>query len=37
MTAYALQLPLSPDWGMRRALLSPSYMTSWDQMWTVQC
>lgn len=30
-------MPLSPDWGMRRALLSPSYMTSWDQMWTVKC
>lgn len=30
-------VPLSPDWGMRRALLSPSYMTSWDQMWTVKC
>lgn len=30
-------VPLSPDWGMRRALLSPSYMTSWEQMWTVKC
>ena len=30
-------VPLTPDWGMRRALLSPSYMTSWDQLWTVQC
>ncbi|MBO2923696.1 Y-family DNA polymerase [Pseudomonas asiatica] len=30
-------VPLTPDWGMRRALLSPSYMTSWEQLWTVQC
>ena len=30
-------VPLAPDWGMRRALLSPSYMTSWDQLWKVQC
>lgn len=30
-------MPLAPDWGMRRALLSPSYMTSWDQLWKVQC
>lgn len=30
-------VPLTPDWGMRRALLSPSYMTSWDQLWRVKC
>lgn len=30
-------VPLTPDWGMRRALLSPSYMTSWEQLWKVQC
>ncbi len=30
-------VPLTPDWGMRRALLSPSYMTSWEQLWNVQC
>lgn len=29
-------VPLTPDWGMRRELLSPSYMTSWDQLWTVK-
>lgn len=29
-------VPLTPDWGMRRALLSPSYMTNWDQLWTVK-
>lgn len=29
-------VPLSPDWGMRRALLSPSYMTNWDQLWKVK-
>ncbi len=30
-------MPLTPDWGMRRALLSPSYMTNWDQLWRVRC
>ena len=30
-------VPLKPDWGMRRALLSPSYMTSWDQLWKGGC
>lgn len=30
-------IPLSPDWGMRRALLSPSYMTSWEHLWQVKC
>lgn len=30
-------MPSSPDWGMRRALLSPSYMTNWDQLWRVRC
>lgn len=30
-------VPLTPDWGMRRALLSPSYMTNWEQLWQVQC
>jgi DNA polymerase V len=29
-------VPLSPDWGMRRAFLSSSYMTNWDQLWKVQ-
>jgi len=30
-------VPACPDWGMRRALLSPSYMTDWNQLWTVGC
>ena len=30
-------VPLTPDWGMRRALLSPSYLTSWEQLWRVRC
>jgi len=30
-------MPQSPDWGMKRTYLSPSYMTSWDEMWTVYC
>lgn len=29
-------MPLAPDWGMRRALLSPSYLTNWDQLWRVR-
>ena len=28
-------VPRAPDWGMRRALLSPSYMTDWGQLWQV--
>lgn len=28
-------MPLAPDWGMRRALLSPSYLTDWHQLWRV--
>lgn len=30
-------VPLTPDWGMRRALLSPSYLTSWEHLWRVRC
>ncbi|MHB9376212.1 Y-family DNA polymerase (plasmid) [Pseudomonas amygdali pv. morsprunorum] len=30
-------MPTRPDWGMRREFLSPSYMTDWDQLWTVNC
>jgi DNA polymerase V len=30
-------MPLSPDWGMRRSFLSPSYMTDWNQLWKVKC
>lgn len=30
-------VPMTPDWGMRRALLSPSYMSNWDQLLEVQC
>lgn len=29
-------VPMAPDWGMRRELLSPSYMTDWDQLWKVK-
>lgn len=29
-------VPMTPDWGMRRQLLSPSYMTNWDQLWKVK-
>lgn len=33
----AAAVPRSPEWGMKRALLSPSYMTDWDQLWCIQC
>lgn len=29
-------VPMTPDWGMRRDFLSPSYMTNWDQLWKVK-
>ncbi|SPO54320.1 DNA polymerase V, subunit C [Pseudomonas sp. JV551A1] len=30
-------VPTSPDWGMRREMLSQSYTTRIDQLWTVKC
>ncbi|MGG4660464.1 Y-family DNA polymerase [Pseudomonas vlassakiae] len=30
-------VPKAPEWAMKRALLSPSYMTDWDQLWRVYC
>ena len=29
-------VPLAPAWGMKREMLSPSYTTRWDQLWTVK-
>lgn len=28
-------VPAKPDWGMRREMMSPSYTTQIDQLWTV--
>ena len=36
-TMRAASVPLAPDWGMRRDMLSPSYTTRLDQLWTVRC
>ncbi|MDL2184676.1 DUF4113 domain-containing protein [Pseudomonas sp. ChxA] len=31
------RVPVSPDWGMKREMLSPSYVPRLDQLWTVKC
>lgn len=31
------RVPFAPEWGMRRELLSPSFMTRLDQLWRVGC
>lgn len=31
------RVPIAPDWGMKREMMSPSYTTRWDQLWTVAC
>lgn len=30
-------VPLNPEWGMRREMMSQSYTTKLDQIWTVRC
>lgn len=30
------RVPVAPDWGMKREMMSPSYTTRWDQLWTVK-
>lgn len=30
-------VPVSPDWGMRREMMSQSFTTRLDQLWTVRC
>lgn len=30
------RVPAAPDWGMKREMMSPSYTTRWDQLWTVR-
>jgi DNA polymerase V len=36
-TLRAASVPLSPDWGMRREMMSQSYTTRLDQLWRVSC
>ncbi|HFD4139987.1 TPA: DUF4113 domain-containing protein [Pseudomonas aeruginosa] len=31
------RVPVTPDWGMKREMLSPNYTTRLDQLWTVKC
>ncbi len=30
------RVPVAPGWGMKRDMMSPSYTTRWDQLWTVK-
>ncbi|RMO19023.1 Ultraviolet light resistance protein RulB [Pseudomonas cichorii] len=36
-TLRAASVPVAPDWGMRRELLSRSYTTRLDELWVVRC
>ncbi|MGE8067096.1 Y-family DNA polymerase [Pseudomonas sp. NPDC089569] len=36
-TLRAASVPASPDWGMRRELMSQSYTTRLEELWTVRC
>ena len=36
-TLRAASVPIDPDWGMRREMMSQSYTTRLDQLWTVSC
>lgn len=36
-TLRTASVPAAPDWAMRRELLSQSYTTRLDQLWTVKC
>ncbi|MBC2771088.1 DUF4113 domain-containing protein [Pusillimonas minor] len=31
------RVPVTPVWNMKREMLSPSYTTRLDQLWTVKC
>lgn len=30
-------MPATPDWGMKRAFLSPRFLSDWNELWTVHC
>ncbi|WP_460353001.1 MULTISPECIES: translesion error-prone DNA polymerase V subunit UmuC [unclassified Pseudomonas] len=36
-TLRAASVPSNPDWGMRREMMSQSYTTKIDQLWTILC
>ncbi|WKV82632.1 translesion error-prone DNA polymerase V subunit UmuC [Pseudomonas sp. B24_DOA] len=36
-TLRSASVPSNPDWGMRREMMSQSYTTRLDQLWTVSC
>lgn len=36
-TMRVASVPPRPEWGMRREMLSQSYTTRIDQLWTVKC
>jgi DNA polymerase V len=36
-TLRAASVPTNPDWGMRREMMSQSFTTKLDQLWTVAC
>ena len=36
-TLRPARVPLSPGWGMKRELKSPSYTTRWNDLWRVRC
>lgn len=36
-TMRIASMPVDPDWGMRRDMMSQSYTTRLDQLWTVYC
>ncbi|WLG99707.1 translesion error-prone DNA polymerase V subunit UmuC [Pseudomonas beijingensis] len=36
-TLRSASVPVNPDWGMRREMMSRSYTTKLDQLWTVLC
>jgi DNA polymerase V len=36
-TLRAASVPTTPDWGMRREMISQSFTTRLDQLWTVKC
>lgn len=36
-TMCSSYVPVAPYWGMRREMMSQSYTTLLDQLWTVKC
>lgn len=36
-TLRSASVPTNPDWGMRREMMSQSYTTRLDQLWSVAC